>query len=107
MVESGFSNGLPGRSDDDHSPFRVSLTGTPALVIVGICLIVLSIGAVACMLLFIYLCFTHPDTANLLIPLLLAPLGGAVILSGKKVADAFIGERKTIRANKPREDNII
>ena len=47
---------------------------TPALILVSVCLVLLSLGAVGALLLFVYLSFLYPHSANILLPVLLAPV---------------------------------
>lgn len=88
------SGGEPDRwRDNDFSPVRITLAGTPALVLIGISLIILTVGVVLASLLFVYLCFVYPSSANIIIPLILLPLGVSVTGISKKVQDAITDYR--------------
>jgi hypothetical protein len=58
-------------------------------LILGSCLILLTIGAILCMVLFIYLAFQKPDAANIVIPLLLLPVGGIVAKYGGRAINGY------------------
>lgn len=100
--DSGISNS--GGGDTDRS-LRVFFQANPPLIVTSICLIILSMGAVLGALLFIYLCFRYPDSANTLIPLISAPLGYLVIKHGKKVLDAVGSPKNTTPPSKAIESS--
>ena len=64
---------------------------------ISICLIILSIGLACAAILFVYLCFRYPSSANIILPVFVGLLGGTAIKYSKGAAQT-LSDR--LRANK-------
>ena len=88
--------GIPSARADSCGSVLDEIAESPnaaALVIYGLCAIVLSIGAAVAMVMFIYLSFKYPDAANTLIPLIILPAGTLIMTHGKKALNAITDRR--------------
>lgn len=63
--------------------------------------VILSAGAVAALFFFIYLCFAYPDSANIVIPLVLYPM----LRTGVDKWRAYKASKKYERLSKNRRDS--
>lgn len=81
-----------GCSIGSYKPIVRDFIAQNALTI-SICLVILATGLVGCAILFVYLCFRYPDSANIVLPLIMLPIGSVAIKQGKKVADVIIKSR--------------
>lgn len=87
-------------SDSPGADIQLHITEAAALVLAGICLIILSIGVVGALLLFVYLSFIYPASANVLIPVIFAPLAVLIFGNSKRVKAAITAGRLLSGAKK-------
>lgn len=93
------------RADGDESCSDLHeeiLTSKPLLMALSVVVVMLAAGVIAALLMFIWLSFQKPDAANVIIPLIVAPIVTLLMSHGGKLYDAVKAKRaKTGEIKKP------
>ena len=89
-------------SGDFIPSVRILLEKRYALAI-SVCLIVLSVGLSISTVLFVYLCFIYPSAANIILPLIFAPLAAAALPYGKKALEKISDKSSALKAQNTTE----
>jgi hypothetical protein len=75
------------------SCIRSIFQSEPVLVLFGIAVGILSVGASVALCLFVWLAFKFPGEANIVIPLMLSPVTTMILMHGGKIFDSIKAHR--------------